>query len=618
MVLDRSLRAAREHTTEVHMADACALLETQVQERAVLVRSLKESGSDDVAAAVESLLASKRALFAAYEAVLSSLGESAAADEIRAKQSALVPAKERKAMEKEAKRAQKNDPKAHAAAFKAKQQQSAVEPAAPSSGPLLGSACGDNPLAWPETQPLPLLVAEAIDAFLRGKSSATELQGLLSVWDYSASVKLDGTNVGLELLPGPDEAATTASLVGRRFRISPTACEYCHTSLEQVRALDSGRLLAGLRAELPMVGLPGEGSDGEDGLVLHAATLYGELIVSDMLIYDYAEAHGSGRWLGFGLMLDVGSAAAAQSLERALARDGWAACALSGTAGQVRVALSSRLRDVLLRLGVPVAPMQREGAGGLCTLVEAESEWLHEMLGEGLIVTLCPPGRPARLAKWKISAERQAACVAALTALDSKLADSSPADTPEAVEAADGGRDTRSARQRLCEEGGEAFAAQVARLVRSLLEVSTAPLSLHFQRTTMAVLPNKYSHKAMVLAQSAVGDDTPAPGSGGDPEGDEWEAQAKGALDSALTKLDALDAHFSAGEPAARVAAALVAEMRNDISTRGVKEEARLVEYVRAYVESVERAWRAGTRRAGAYERCRSGRGQWGVAAASA
>ena len=55
--MDRSLRAAREHTTEVHMADACALLETQVQERAVLVRSLKESGSDDVAAAVESLLA---------------------------------------------------------------------------------------------------------------------------------------------------------------------------------------------------------------------------------------------------------------------------------------------------------------------------------------------------------------------------------------------------------------------------------------------------------------------------------------------------------------------------------------------------------------------------------
>ena len=167
--------------------------------------------------------------------------------------------------------------KKSAKAAKKQQASSATVPQTPPA-----AAAPPNPRMWPETEPLAIDVCERLREYLGAlqcgvtdeqlAGAREKLEQYMFHTEVTATVKLDGTNVGKE---------SGGGLVGRRLRISSTETSYCRTPLTPLGDVDARAVEVALISELS----PSTAASLQPG----QCTVYGELLCKDLYHFRAAK-----------------------------------------------------------------------------------------------------------------------------------------------------------------------------------------------------------------------------------------------------------------------------------------------------------------------------------------
>lgn len=586
------------------MHGTIASCEERVASIADEVRALKAQSNqskDKIASAVTMLLSAKAVLADTYEDRIEMLRSMVRASgrvesdivtkeiySLEAKRKALLP------RNKEMAKAEK------------KSARQATQEAAQIQMQLARPIGEPNPLQWPETSALPLELCERINHYLALGDVASEaelaralqsLDEMLQKSSVSATIKLDGTNVGYECHDDP----CTPCLVGRRLRIDGD--EYCKTSLSSLyQSVDTPRLKKVLQQAMPASVIR----------ALLRLTIYGELCCNDL--YDYRALGLLSSWRAYGIVIQLMSSSCAAAGTEAdgtgpspspaylmalqLASDGWAATASGADA--IRISACPKLWAVFREAGVPMVDSVDMGApGGLLGLISKWAPTMIEQCNEGLVVTIQPPcaesmtksgdRQLAMVHKWKISAEHQPRCISELHRLRARLASLS-----------------ESGRAAVLLPGS--LHEAIVQAVDTMLAVATAPLSSQFKRTTGLALPRKYL-KGDVLGctrpaskldehERQASEATDANGSDRASEQQSAERAIDEMLRSALTKFDALSSVFAGGGTPASVSSMLLDEMAADlVGMNASRKMAR--SRVNRHVAKQHGAWQRQTKESG-------------------
>ena len=146
------------------------------------------------------------------------------------------------------------------------------------------------------------------------------------------------------------------------------------------------------------------------------------------------------------------------------------------------------------------------------------------------------------------------------------------------------------------EHGAAAVAALPVGLLptlQALLRVATAELSATFRAQTLVHRQGKYGDRSKADG-AAQRQQQQRKGASGPPQ------EVLCALESALTKFDALPAKFEAGEVPTTVIATLLREMQADLGRRPASLQRRAEKVVAAHVGREYAAWRAASSSAAA------------------
>ena len=378
-----------------------------------------------------------------------------------------------------------------------------------------------NTLAWPSIEQLPRVVAERVGRFL----SVADVAALViqrahrgTKPDGSADLRggkrsrlralLLGSRVSVaEKLDGTNVGVLQdGTLLGRRLVIAQEATSYQHTDLGALRALPTRDMIA----ELVALG-------GAASAAVERAALYGELCCNSGL-YSYQSSGLAKTWQAFGALLEFRDEASALEYAAAASAAGMV-CNSRETSRAVRVCGGEAFVTMAHRHGVPVVAAAAHGS--LAAAVESHCRWMVGEHGEGLVLTVHRGGGKACTYKWKISREPQPAATALLM---------------ELVELLRGGADGKAA----------LLDAEIQTMLASLLAVAT-----HVDSTAAAAkaaAQPKAPRKAGVVDAAAL----------------------QAALESALTKFDALETYLEAQGQAATAGFAdrLVEEMLADADLR--------------------------------------------------
>jgi len=380
-----------------------------------------------------------------------------------------------------------------------------------------------NTLAWPSIEQLPRVVAERVGRFLSVADAAALIiqrahRGTKP--DGSADLRggkrsrlrslLFGSSVSVaEKLDGTNVGVLQDStLLGRRLVIAQEATSYQHTDLGALRALPTRDMIA----ELVALG-------GAASVAVERAALYGELCCNSGL-YSYQASGLAKTWQAFGALLEFRDEASALEYAAAASATG-IMCNSEETSRVVRVCDSEEFVNMARRHGVPVVAAVAHGS--LAAAVESHRQWMVGEHGEGLVLTVHRDHGKASTYKWKISREPQPAATALLM---------------ELVELLRGGANGKAA----------LLDAEIHTMLASLLAVATHVDSTAAAAAAKAAAQPKAPKKAAIVDPAAV----------------------QAALESALTKFDALETYLETQGQAATVGFAdkLVEEMLADADLR--------------------------------------------------
>lgn len=336
-----------------------------------------------------------------------------------------------------------------------------------------------------------------LNKVLRWKRS--DIDAFFTNENATATTKLDGTNVGID---------HDGNLYGRRTRIASDATHYQKCPIDALR----GRApeIISLRTKLAkMTGFDGKLDDCP-------LVLYGELCCNRL--YDYEEAGDFKAWRIFGVVIDItaGASVGGPELVNAFEVTGLKAVfcphdSLEDAKGLIRLAMCERLRDIIegtdgvIKRSKAVCCLQEVYRGSLVNLVHDNMGWMASAKGEGLVLAHQVFGLDASsdLTKWKCSHEPQPKNIKLL----------------------------RDLQERLCLSFPPA--------VHSLLPKGV-PATID-QLYHIATVPVQVAAKKPKRSRTTDGKNT------------ELQAGVQVAIESAVTKFDAIESYFERGERTAIV-----------------------------------------------------------------
>ena len=356
----------------------------------------------------------------------------------------------------------------------------------------------------------------------------------------TATQKFDGTNVGV---------TEDGILLGRRLQICPAADTYQKTTLKHVRAATAH--CAAIKAAILEAIAPSLSPWAQE-VARHQLHLviYGELMCNAGL-YDYAKRGIPGQFKCFGAIFRLKNPEALQAAMVPGARVGEAGAAVAGAAAefceeltsafsklglvsgcsapqedghhpQVELMMCAALRVLFGSHELASVPIDHEG-GSLTDIVQALEPWMVRGAGEGVVVTLAGES----LRKWKTACEPQGTTPDVLAALLARL--------------------QASGQSPVVGEGAWVIHPAIVAMVRTMhaVSVSSCEGRAHASQQASTTLKRKglKQPKAVLVDPIAVAE----------------------ALQSALTKFDALDALFEQAGTPMSVGNALAKEVVEDL-----------------------------------------------------
>jgi len=375
---------------------------------------------------------------------------------------------------------------------------------------------------------------------------AREIRAYFCEQPVYVTEKYDGTNVG------KDE---DGNMYGRRQMISGNS--YQKTPLTSVETVDTHRMKEDLFSAIG-------GSDSlKDAFTM---VVYGELMCNKNL-YDYSLRALSCGWFPFGIILRhktestsgnfEAASASVRDLAAKLAAAGYA-CTTTTTDGeggdaekavvvQVKVAMCP-LRELVTVSGGGVTPASVADGMSLTTMVEHCEGWMVSCKGEGVVVSIPTDvlGRPTgTVRKFKTAAEPQGSNEQWLRRTLARL---------EAL-------------------GGACVDVVVVSMLRTMLDVATA------------TPPEGAGHKAPKPKKKKV--------NAAETKGAYPAQLVQEALDSALTKFDALDTFFAKGSHRmGEIRALLIKEIGSDMGAKTPAEQKQIKGTVAAFVGKSYGKWK--------------------------
>jgi hypothetical protein len=254
----------------------------------------------------------------------------------------------------------------------------------------------DNDLKWPS---ITLLMMKLKSWILQKKMPTATMHDLIFNKPTYASVKYDGTNVGLD---------TDGVMYGRNKKIAKGTKSYQKTPLTGVHQIDANLILDKICSSTEIK------RDTIDTFVV-----YGELMCNNDL-YDYSTEKIDGTFQIFGAVIKPKDPEALASISEQLIKGSFA-MRLADASGAddlseeedtegipatkvIAISMNQTYKDLLLGLGYPVVPTA-DKVGTLYDVVMGNCDWMTGGYGEGLILSMPAYGEAVNCIKWKIGAE---------------------------------------------------------------------------------------------------------------------------------------------------------------------------------------------------------------------
>lgn len=236
---------------------------------------------------------------------------------------------------------------------------------------------------------------------LRSGPSLKDAYELFVAENAVAHVKLDGTNFAV---------GSNGQLAGRRQLLEANKASYqnCDISSLKTRGSQVNALKDVIAQDANCQQLLAEPH-------VTGFNLYGELV--DKVRHEYEAKAGLAKsWRIFGVAIgtrtdeetdeDMQSCVEAQALTEALLSAGYAAGYRDN--GVVVLALNDRLRFAMDKVGIKREEVAEELCrGSLVQIVDLAFEWMHDVRGEGVVISHREPGHGWVLGKWKCACEPQ-------------------------------------------------------------------------------------------------------------------------------------------------------------------------------------------------------------------
>lgn len=255
----------------------------------------------------------------------------------------------------------------------------------------------DNDLKWPS---ITLLMMKLKSWILQKKMPAATMQDLIFNKPIYASIKYDGTNVGID---------TDRVMYGRNKKIAKGTKSYQKSPLTGVHQIDANLILDKICESTEIK------RDTIDTFVV-----YGELMCNSDL-YNYSTDKIDGTYQIFGAVIKPKDLEALASISEQLIKGSFAMrhAAASGdddlsededTEGipstkVIAISMNQTYKDLLLGLGYPIVPTA-DKVGTLFDVVMGNYDWMVNGKGEGLILSMPAYGEAVNCIKWKIGAEK--------------------------------------------------------------------------------------------------------------------------------------------------------------------------------------------------------------------
>ena len=420
--------------------------------------------------------------------------------------------------------------------------------------------------AWRLQRGIPALVTDEPAARLPSpRHCVYRRDAIAALSGGTATAKLDGTNVG----KGVD-----GTLYGRRWVIAEGTETYQKVPLGSVRAADV------LAVRDAVAGALREAGGAAEAEALGAGAcrfvVYGELMCNPGL-YDYSEAGLAGAWLAFGVVV-VLQEREARAFAAAAARAGFGASLREREAGdeaamplKVLLCGTHKLHALFCTAGLLVpeevagpaepsapAPAEPASAPAPASLVHRASAFMEAERGEGVVVALHDARRGcAMLRKWKIGREVQHSSRAALQRAMAAL-----------------------------EANGAAAEVLLGPELASVVPRMWAILE-HTGGGQLVKVPKKPKQQG----GGAAGAPRPPPVLLTDP------GPVADALQSALTKYDALESYFASASDASAMVQLLAGELSDEICKdlgykEGTKQAAVVQSGTKRFVGMEFGAWK--------------------------
>jgi len=248
-----------------------------------------------------------------------------------------------------------------------------------------------NPLPWPEIKHLPDYYRSLLEAYIRFEEdpdcddptvrkpiSKERLYELLFDIKWFANIKYDGTNLAV---------SRSRKIYGRRQHVPGPTYQKCDVTF-----------LVDTSIEPVSVDVLGKFTDKVSKFFV-----YGELVINNK--YDYTAKDIFGKWLAFGICLEIPQVEDGIEIHEFLEKEGFRLNSiprvLPGQATKITILLNDKLREVLQKHNIPTGDTLFAN-GNLIDLICDCRDWMCDGNGEGLV---CVSNEFQK--KWKIGMEHQ-------------------------------------------------------------------------------------------------------------------------------------------------------------------------------------------------------------------
>lgn len=255
----------------------------------------------------------------------------------------------------------------------------------------------DNNLKWSSIE---LMMTKFKSWILEKKMSHADLNDMIFNKPVFASIKYDGTNVGLD---------TDGVMYGRNKKIAAGTKSYQKAPLVGVGKIDASKVLEKI---CNLTEIKRES--------IETFVVYGELMCNNNL-FNYSAEKIDGSYQLFGAVIQPKDSDALAEISEKLIKGNFA-MRLATASGDdeenssddpteenyskiIAISMNQTYKDLLLELEYPVVPTAGK-IGTLYDVVTGNFDWMLKGFGEGLI--LCAPayGAATKVMKWKIGAEK--------------------------------------------------------------------------------------------------------------------------------------------------------------------------------------------------------------------